>query len=594
MAKETIKVVQIDTNPATKSLKDLRNELKGFKDQMANLEEGSDAFLEIAKQAGEVKHQIDEINESVKGASADFGDMVGNVTNVAAGITGAFQAVAGGLQAMGVESEAIDEAIVKMQGLMAVTQGLSAIDDGIKSFAKLGKAVETAGTTGAKGMGKLKKALIGTGIGALVVVVGSLIANWEEFSKAVGISETQLQKFGDVMKGVLNSALSMIGGVGKAISRLVTGDFKGAGEAIKEGFAVQANFQKGVEKAEEERTKKQKEEAAKRIAIEKEEAEKKYNEFIAKENEKLDIELERIKRKDLSESDNLKETLAVEKERLKLMKEGTLEYEQQLTAIHNLETALKELEKPEEPATPEEPKESKLSKEEQDLRDYLSQVSAMYLAIEETDAQYFKRREEELKAALDKQLISEEEYTNASKGLARERAEYQKVQNAVLIKNISDTVNATSNFITGILDSVANEQDQSNREGFEKAKKLQIASATIQMFTGIATALSGAFTTKTGVWDLILAGIQAASIAASGIMNINKIKNTKFDGGGSASANVSSGAVNSMVIPPVQYTQAVQGASTEGAIKDTKVYVTETDIKDTMNKVDVQESENTY
>lgn len=594
MAKETVKVVQIDTNPATKSLKDLRNELKGFKDQMANLEEGSDAFLEIAKQAGEVKHQIDEINESVKGASADFGDMVGNITNVAAGITGAFQAVAGGLQAMGVESEAIDEAIVKMQGLMAVTQGLSAIDDGIKSFAKLGKAVETAGTTGAKGMGKLKKALIGTGIGALVVVVGSLIANWEEFSKAVGISETQLQKFGDVMKGVLNSALSMIGGVGKAISRLVTGDFKGAGEAIKEGFAVQANFQKGVEKAEEERTKKQKEEAAKRIAIEKEEAQKKYNEFIAKENEKLDIELERIKRKDLSESDNLKETLAVEKERLKLMKEGTLEYEQQLTAIHNLETALKELEKPEEPATPEEPKESKLSKEEQDLRDYLSQVSAMYLAIEETDAQYFKRREEELKAALDKQLISEEEYTNASKGLARERAEYQKVQNAVLIKNISDTVNATSNFITGILDNVADQQDQSNREGFEKAKKLQIASATIQMFTGIATALSGAFTTKTGVWDLILAGIQAASIAASGIMNINKIKNTKFDGGGSASANVSSGAVNSMVIPPVQYTQAVQGASTEGAIKDTKVYVTETDIKDTMNKVDVQESENTY
>ena len=594
MAKETIKVVQIDTSPATKSLKDLRNELKGFKDQMANLEEGSDAFLEIAKQAGEVKHQIDEINESVKGASADFGDMVGNISNVAAGITGAFQAVAGGLQAMGVESEAIDEAIVKMQGLMAVTQGLSAIDDGIKSFAKLGKAVETAGTTGAKGMGKLKKALIGTGIGALVVVVGSLIANWEEFSKAVGISETQLQKFGDVMKGVLNSALSMIGGVGKAISRLVTGDFKGAGEAIKEGFAVQANFQKGVEKAEEERTKKQKEEAAKRIAIEKEEAQKKYNEFIAKENEKLDIELERIKRKDLSESDNLKETLAVEKERLKLMKEGTLEYEQQLTAIHNLETALKELEKPEEPATPEEPKESKLSKEEQDLRDYLSQVSAMYLAIEETDAQYFKRREEELKAALDKQLISEEEYTNASKGLARERAEYQKIQNAVLIKNISDTVNATSNFITGILDSVADQQDQSNREGFEKAKKLQIASATIQMFTGIATALSGAFTTKTGVWDLILAGIQAASIAASGIMNINKIKNTKFDGGGSASANVSSGAVNSMVIPPVQYTQAVQGASTEGAIKDTKVYVTETDIKDTMNKVDVQESENTY
>lgn len=593
MAKETIKVVQIDTNPASTSIKDLRNQLKGFKDEMANLEEGSDAFLEVANKAGEVKHQLDEINESIKGASADFGDMVGNITNVAAGITGAFQAVAGGLQAMGVESEAIDEAISRMQGLMAVTQGLSAIDDGVKSFGKLTKAINTS----SKGLSGFKKALIGTGLGALVVVLGSIVANWDEFSKAIGISETKMAKFGDIAKGVLNSILSMIGGVGKAISRLISGDFKGAGDALKEGFAVQKNFQEGVKKSEIERTKTQQEEAAKRIAIEKEEAQKRHDEFIAKENEKLDIELEKLKRKGLSEQDTLSKTIEIEKKRLKLMKEGSLEYEQQLTAIYNLEKELNELNKPEEPTTSEEPttpEENKLSKEEQELRDYLSQVSAMYLEIEETDAQYFQRREEELKTALDKQLITEEEYTNASNALARERAEYQKAQNAVLIKNISDTVNATSNFITGILDSVADQQDQNTKEGFEKSKKLQIASATIQMFTGIATALSGAFTTKTGVWDLVLAGIQAASIAASGIMNINKIKNTKFDGGGSVSANVNSGAINSMVIPPVQYTQAVQAASTEGAIKDTKVYVTETDISNTITKVNVQETENTY
>ena len=87
--------------------------------------------------------------------------------------------------------------------------------------------------------------------------------------------------------------------------------------------------------------------------------------------------------------------------------------------------------------------------------------------------------------------------------------------------------------------------------------------------------------------------LSPVATAALGGAQIAKIKNTKFGDSGSAGA-VSSGAVNSMIIPPVQYTQAVQGASTEGAIKDTKVYVTETDIKDTMNKVDVQESENTY
>lgn len=49
MSKETIKVIQIDTDPAKKSIKDLRKELKEYKDQMANLEEGSDAFLEVAR-----------------------------------------------------------------------------------------------------------------------------------------------------------------------------------------------------------------------------------------------------------------------------------------------------------------------------------------------------------------------------------------------------------------------------------------------------------------------------------------------------------------------------------------------------------------
>ena len=359
MSKENVKIVEIDTNPAVKSLKDLRKELMEYKNQMTNLDEGSDAFRETARKAGEVKHQIDEINESVKGASSDFGDMVGNVTNVAAGITGAFQSVAGGLQALGVESKAIDEAIARMQGLMAVTQGLYAIDDGIKSFKKLTTAINVS----SKGLGGFKKALIGTGLGALVVVLGSIIANWDEFSKSIGISEQAMNKFGDVMKGVLNSALSMIGGVGKAISRLITGDFKGAGEAIKDGFALQKNFTEGVKKSEEERTKKEREEAAERKKIAQEEAQKKIdeqnrllNEYRAKEQEKIDIELERLKRSGKTESEQLEEQIRLEQERLKFIEDGTLAYEQQLTKVHELKQELTELNTPKEEKKKEEKK----------------------------------------------------------------------------------------------------------------------------------------------------------------------------------------------------------------------------------------------
>ena len=579
MSKENVKLLEIDTNPAVKSLKDLRKELMEYKNQMTNLEEGSDAFLEVARNAGEVKHQIDEINASIKGASADFGDMVGNVTNVAAGITGAFQAVAGGLQALGVESEAIDEAIARMQGLMAVTQGLSAIDDGIKSFKKLTTAINVS----SKGLGGFKKALIGTGLGALVVVLGSIIANWDEFSKSIGISEQAMNKFGDVMKGVLNSALSMIGGVGKAISRLITGDFKGAGEAIKEGFALQKNFTEGVKKSEEERTKKEREEAAERVKIAKEEAKKKIDEYRAKEQEKIDIELERLKRSGKTESEQLEEQIKLEQERLKFIEEGTLAYEQQLTKVHELKEELIELNTPKE----EKKKEVKPQKLEIDTEnDKLKELAKGYYTLEETAAETFNRISEELALALERDLITQEQYDTAVKNLAKERARFVAQQSV-------QTFAAAANMITTLLDGIADQQDTNSREGFEKSKRLQIASATIQMLTGITTALSGAFTTKTGPWDIAMAAIQAATIAASGAMNINKIKQQTFNGGG-ASASVSSGAVNNTILPPVQFSSAIQGASTESAIQNQRVYVTETDIVGTINKVSVQEMENSY
>ena len=93
--------------------------------------------------------------------------------------------------------------------------------------------------------------------------------------------------------------------------------------------------------------------------------------------------------------------------------------------------------------------------------------------------------------------------------------------------------------------------------------------------------------------SFIVGGIQTAATAALGAAQIAKIQSQTMNSA-MASGAINPTAVNSMVIPPVQYSSAVQGASTEGAIQNTKVYVTESDIASTMNKVSVQETENTY
>ena len=552
MASETIKVLEIDTKPAETSIKDLRKQLNGFKNEMANLEEGSDAFLEVANKAGQVKHQLDEINESIKGASSDFGDMVGNVTNVAAGITGAFQAVAGGLQAMGVESEAIDQAIAKMQGLMAVTQGLSAIDDGIKSFGKLTTAINTS----SKGLGKFKTALIGTGLGALVVVLGSIIANWDEFSKSIGISETQMQKFGDVMKGVLNSALSMIGGVGKAISRLITGDFKGAGEAIKEGFALQKNFQVGVQKAEEDRTKKQLEEAQKRIQIEREEAEKRAKEY----QEMID--------KRIAENKRFKKEVNKGREDTTLIPTDDLDKSmQKITAIVDA------------------------AKSKTD--EFITKC-----------ADISKVANEQFAILGNTMGLLGESSLGLSGTWANSIADFQNLFNEtmdIVVKkgktgwdSYAQVAAAGFQAVGTLLNNLSNEQDKSSKEGFETQKKMQISATVMNMLSGIMSAWASAMQLGP-IAGPIFGAINTAATAALGGVQIAKISQQKFgQKQNGSSATPSTGAVSNMIMPPVQYSNAVQGASTEGAIKDTKVYVTETDIADTQRKVNVQESENTY
>jgi hypothetical protein len=132
-------------------------------------------------------------------------------------------------------------------------------------------------------------------------------------------------------------------------------------------------------------------------------------------------------------------------------------------------------------------------------------------------------------------------------------------------------------------------EDEAERR-MESVRGMQIAVTTIQMLTGIATALSGAFTTKSGPWDIALAAIQAASIAASGIASIVKIKQVKSDGSGGGATSVPTVSMPSVMNVTPDFNQSVDGAMTQTAIQDQRVYVLEHDITETQNKVQVTEN----
>lgn len=226
------KVVELDTSNAEKSVKSLRTELKALKDQLLNLEQGTEEYNHVLQQAADIQHELREQTETVAASAMDFGQIMGNVTSTVGGVVSGFQALSASMSLLGIENEDAIQAIKKLQALMALTQGIAGVENGIKAFKRLTTLISnstavtklfnkaTAGTavaekaaaagastltgsmtgeaaaTGAATVAThaFKTALISTGIGAIVVLIGTLIANLDKLTKAFSSSAKQAEE----------------------------------------------------------------------------------------------------------------------------------------------------------------------------------------------------------------------------------------------------------------------------------------------------------------------------------------------------------------------------------------------------------------
>lgn len=635
-----ISTISINTQPAQVSIADLERELQETNEQLKQVDVNSQAFIDLQKKAAKAKGQIDQINKTTDTLSKGFQGFGENLAKVTGGISGGIAAATAAMQLMGVENENVIAGIAKLQQLMAFTQGISSLKGLAEGFSGLKGILKTV--TGS--LNGVKGALIGTGIGAFVVLLGTLIANWDKINEKikeftggldlatiatasfqagwVAIKQTfialldTIKQFGQnfviIVKGLGKAVVNYIKTPAEVVFKTIEAFFstKGGlkdkakaalGEAkkvvsdnfneVKDSFAdlsldttawkkIGENagdaFQAGITKANEKNKSKNIKEVEKQAKTEAE---------IRKEaEEKLNIELAKLHRSNAE--DKLQQEIDIEKRRLALMEKDTLEYENQLNKIYDLEQKLKE--KSTTDNTEEDPVIQQLKDSAQAYRDSLILEEEKLAQEKALNQKYY----DEGKISYADYQANLTDIQNRESELRIKKQQDEENEKANLIANTMAVIRSASQLTTDILGSVIDQQDQTNKEGFEKAKKLQIAQATISMLTGIATALAGTFTTHSGVWDIALAAIQAASIAASGIANIAKIKATKFDS--ASTPSVSSNVSSTTITPPTQYTQAVQNANLESKLTDTKVYVLESDIRKTTNKVSVQESENTY
>ena len=192
-----------------KSVKSLRTQLK---EAQADVGLMADKFgatskeaINAAKRAADLKDRIGDAKALTDAFNPDAKFKA--VASSLAGVAGGFSALQGAMALFGNENKDVEKALLKVNAAMALSQGLQAVGESVDSFKQLGAVIKSTTTfqelnnaatktaaavqkafgvsveTTSTGFKVLKGAIVATGIGALVVLLGEVINNFDAISK---------------------------------------------------------------------------------------------------------------------------------------------------------------------------------------------------------------------------------------------------------------------------------------------------------------------------------------------------------------------------------------------------------------------------
>jgi hypothetical protein len=190
---KTIKI-DVDTKQATQAMENLS---KATHDVSASFEEVYGDLQPLTTRMGEAEDRLYELANAGQTATQEYQDLLQTVgqyrkvqiqTDMAVdaaattmsqklggalgGATAGFQLVQGAMGAFGTESAQVEEALLKVQSAMAIAEGVQGFKEAIPSIKAFGMA--------------LKGAIGASGIGLLVVALGTVAAYWDDIKAAVG------------------------------------------------------------------------------------------------------------------------------------------------------------------------------------------------------------------------------------------------------------------------------------------------------------------------------------------------------------------------------------------------------------------------
>lgn len=193
-----------------KNVKSIRQELREAQQDAVNL----------ARKFGELSPEALQAAQRVANLRDEFGDLQARIqalnpdakfkafSQSLQGVAGGFAGLQGAIGLFGTESAELEKQLLKVQSALALSQGLDSLLEARDSFKTLGAVIR--GNV-VKAFSTLRGAIIATGIGALVVGVGLLIANFETVKKVILNAVPGLAKVGEVISKIVQSVTDFVG-----------------------------------------------------------------------------------------------------------------------------------------------------------------------------------------------------------------------------------------------------------------------------------------------------------------------------------------------------------------------------------------------
>ena len=566
------------------NLGSLKSQLRQAQAEVAAL---SDKFgatsreaAEAAKKAAELKDRIEDAKNLTDAFNPDA--KFNALSRSIGGALDGFQAFEGAMGLVGAESEALQKTLLKVQSAMALSQGVQGVMEAKDSFVQLGAVVKNAFA----GMTTASKVFLASGIGLVVAALGLLIAKWDDVKAALTPATAQAQRFAASTAEsaeAARTALANFDEYEKTLKRLgYTED--DIAEKRKKRFKEAIDKSKQELQAAEKLYKSQKRDlesvktfdklglnATGRLFYGDEETAKGQRKHVAElrkqleklKNDEYEMRKQAKEAKKQEEEDNKAELEQAKKDANDKAKDAAQKRKDELALIAQYNRAATDLFK------------SEYEIQVRDIEEKYAEQIKLAKKYKQDTAALEAAQAKELEDALDKSMVKMETLTlekfqlqrtdigilqgnlNQEALLKQQAADLEiailksKADRARRIEEQSQSFKVKATLdglaaVASIAELFGKKSEAAAKKAFQVQKAANIASALITTYQNATSAYASQFTPIPTPDSPIRGGIAAGIAVASGLANVAKISQQKFEGGSAAGGGGGGGSIPSV------------------------------------------------